>query len=550
MKSKLFILGFVLALSALVMSGCGPATAEPAPAPTNGPRPVTHSAELREGETYTIALETDPSSGHEWEVKFSEAFLELVERTPDDAAGEEVFTFRALSLGTTEVYFSYSRPHEVIYNFTIGADPALAEAMSEAEAREIAASSECGEAGALLENAFYNDWTATWWIDLDAQKEGCAPACVVNVKTRQAEINWRCTGALPPAGTAEPAPTAEPPTETPPTEAPTPTAGQPVVAWGGFVHSLPADAEFDDFVALQPEGAGAFGLTSEDNTVEAQIQMLRDSDTYAHFWGTLVCPANDYDGCQLVITRLREDRPGPFFDPDPVDGWEGTVVGTPEGAQFDDKFILAGHFPVGYGIGSADPELATQLESLRDTGTTVRVWGKVEAGVIDTFGSHIEVTRLEVVGAGAPATGYDDTGWKTYANETFGYRLKYPGDATLLEASQGTGIQISGPLVDNERWPMLEVSHYDSDFYHPPAGTDVFSWVTDAGMPYDELDAEAEIAGLPAVHLVTQATNQSYAYDEYYVIKGGQLFRILILHDGGREDWGLYNQFLRSFSFD
>jgi hypothetical protein len=201
---------------------------------------------LREGETYTIALEVDPSSGNKWEVEYSEALLELVERTTDDAAGKEVFIFRARAVGVTEAYFSYSRRHEAICHFTIGADPALADAMSEAEAREIAASSECGEAGALLENALYNDWTATWWIDLDAEKEGCNPACVVDVRTRQAEINWRCTGVLPPEDTAKtPAPAP------PPTGVTAVTAEQPVVGWCGLVVSLP---DGSDYLALQPEG--------------------------------------------------------------------------------------------------------------------------------------------------------------------------------------------------------------------------------------------------------------------------------------------------------
>jgi putative hemolysin len=175
-------------------------------------------------------------------------------------------------------------------------------------------------------------------------------------------------------------------------------SGWPVVAWGGFVKGLPADAQFDDFVALEPEGAGDVGLTGADSTVEAHIHMLRDSGTYAHFWGMLSCPLLDYGGCQLVVTHLREDKPAPFLDPDPVEGWEGTVVGTPAGAQFDDKFLLAGQHPVGFGIGSTDPELAARLESLRDTGTAVRVWGQVEAGVPDAFGTHIEVNRLEIVG--------------------------------------------------------------------------------------------------------------------------------------------------------
>jgi hypothetical protein len=77
----------------------------------------------------------------------------------------------------------------------------------------------------------------------------------------------------------------------------------------------------------------------------------------------------------------------------------------------------------------------------------------------------------------------------------------------------------------------------------------VAQWVSDFVLAYDEIDTGAVIAGLPAVHLTTNATEQSYGYDEYYVIKGDQLFRINIIHAGGQEDWNLYNAFLGSFSF-
>lgn len=45
---------------------------------------------------------------------------------------------------------------------------------------------------------FCNDTTGTWWIgfDPDEPKEGCNPACVVDVETETAEINWRCTGII------------------------------------------------------------------------------------------------------------------------------------------------------------------------------------------------------------------------------------------------------------------------------------------------------------------------------------------------------------------
>jgi putative hemolysin len=330
----------------------------------------------------------------------------------------------------------------------------------------------------------------------------------------------------------------------------------PVVAWYGYVASTPEGAQFDDYLVLLPEEARrAVGIEGADEAIQAEIVALRDKEEpgkHAHFWGALTCDVPDYGGCQLLVTHLRVDGPGPFFDPDPVEGWQGTIVSAPypEGPRSggdDYLVVLVDGIPIEYGIGSVDDALATQIESLRDTGTIVRVWGRISAGVIDWNATQIQVDRLEIAAeAPAASAGYD--GWNAYTNERFGYSLKYPGDATLLESPQGTGIQITGPLVDNERWPFLEVSHFDSDFYRPPAGTDVAQWVTQFVLAYDEIDTGAEIAGLPAVHLTTNATERSYGFDEYYVIKDGQLFRINIIHAGGQEDWNLYNAFLGSFT--
>jgi len=71
------------------------------------------------------------------------------------------------------------------------------EEMSFSEAQEIALESECVGEGNLTDEYFCNQNTGTWWIDLDIEKEGCAPACVINVSTGEAEINWRCTGVIP-----------------------------------------------------------------------------------------------------------------------------------------------------------------------------------------------------------------------------------------------------------------------------------------------------------------------------------------------------------------
>jgi hypothetical protein len=71
-------------------------------------------------------------------------------------------------------------------------------ALSESEALAIAEKS-CIKGGESLALGYYNENSKTWWFDanLNMIKEGCNPACAVSEKTKTAEVNWRCTGALP-----------------------------------------------------------------------------------------------------------------------------------------------------------------------------------------------------------------------------------------------------------------------------------------------------------------------------------------------------------------
>lgn len=277
--------------------------------------------------------------------------------------------------------------------------------MSREEAMDIARNSgACAEAGSLTDNAVYNDYTGTWWIDLDADKPGCAPACVINAADKTAEVNWRCTGALPPLEEGEDsAPEAgllqqgEMDAAGPATENHALDDSQQAICWGGFIKSLPAGGQFDDYMAL--EGENGVGLEAVDNTIAAQIQVVRDSDTLIHLWGELYCPAIDYGGCQLLVTRLREDRPGPLPDPEAVEGWAGTLGALEPGAQFDRYFTLMGNAPVRYGISSIDSAVEAQLTAFQQTGELVRVWGQVTCGVPSPNGAHINVTRVECVGA-------------------------------------------------------------------------------------------------------------------------------------------------------
>ena len=68
--------------------------------------------------------------------------------------------------------------------------------IEEAFARGLATGSACAQKGVIsLEGGIYNQYTATWWFELEMKpdfiKEGCSPACVVNALNSTAEINWR-----------------------------------------------------------------------------------------------------------------------------------------------------------------------------------------------------------------------------------------------------------------------------------------------------------------------------------------------------------------------
>jgi len=161
------------------------------------------------------------------------------------------------------------------------------------------------------------------------------------------------------------------------------------------------------------------------------------------------------------------------------------------------------------------------------------------------------IQSLQVLAGGVPsnrANDYNYSGWQSYENPEFEYTLFIPPGVTVTEAADGSKVSFDGPRVDGEPWPSFSISHFDSDFYRPPAGSEVSPWVLGRGIPHDVIGRTIEIAGLPAIHLIVDETPQSYGFDEYYFIYGEQLVRILILHTAGKQDWSLYDQFLQGIT--
>lgn len=215
-------------------------------------------------------------------------------------------------------------------------------------------------------------------------------------------------------------------------------ATQAVVAWLGKISSLPEGSQFDDFVALSPLGTGEFGLIGATDALEAEIRSLRDAvgpQEQIHFWGSLACEGQDYNGCQLVVERMQY---GANYSEEAVSSWEGTIKASTFNSGNSFVFELSGDFPIWYSIyASQDPSLQAEIARLRDTGALVQVSGKLLVGIPDVNGTRIEVTSLEVLAEGDQqqpelAEGIDPTdGWSVFVNERYQYQIKYPPTATL-----------------------------------------------------------------------------------------------------------------------
>ncbi len=211
-----------------------------------------------------------------------------------------------------------------------------------------------------------------------------------------------------------------------------------VAGWLGYVETLPEGSPFDDALVLSPEGTGSLGIAGATPELENEIVGLRDKaepGKYAHFWGELNCEVEDYNGCQLLVTKLRYGATA--TDGDRVEGWQGKLISHTFNSGLSSVFVLDYRFPMWFSVDSNDEAVRSEIESLRDSGTVVHLWGELLTGIPDVNGSRIQVERIEVVTEGSivapPAEAAIDPteGWLTYTNARYGYQFKYPETATI-----------------------------------------------------------------------------------------------------------------------
>ena len=114
---KFFLLVITLMLSISLITGCGGSTIKAYSDPEE-----TIDSGMDKEFIVLIALESNPTTGYSWEAEYDAAMLALVEETfePGEyakenivgAGGTELFRFKGLSKGETEITFNYKRSWE------------------------------------------------------------------------------------------------------------------------------------------------------------------------------------------------------------------------------------------------------------------------------------------------------------------------------------------------------------------------------------------------------------------------------------------------------
>jgi hypothetical protein len=169
--------------------------------------------------------------------------------------------------------------------------------------------------------------------------------------------------------------------------------------------SLPTQLNANDWVKVAPglpnviraaPGRGPNSSILGEIPAGMVVRLLEGpvcADGY-HWWrvdaGMLSGWAAEGGEASYWLVRVSVDEPVE------VDGWVGALISTPEWPQIDDYFQMLNQGGSRYGITSPDSATRQALQAYRDTGTLLRIWGKLYYGRMDAYNSQIEVTRFEL----------------------------------------------------------------------------------------------------------------------------------------------------------
>lgn len=168
----------------------------------------------------------------------------------------------------------------------------------------------------------------------------------------------------------------------------------------------------------------------------------------------------------------------------------------------------------------------------------------------------------------------DTSDWQTYTNDKHGYSLKYPADCfygpmpgyckqsppeerpedclCFLNGEDPYGVSFQSLTAVNDRWRMASFSilHPPSDFYNPPAGSDLIDWLKEKNSWEDIPDEiNMELDGMPAVRVYTPPSQGAGSQESIYFIMDDKLFNIYMLEVDNEHNREFYNQIISTFRF-
>ena len=151
-----------------------------------------------------------------------------------------------------------------------------------------------------------------------------------------------------------------------------------------------------------------------------------------------------------------------------------------------------------------------------------------------------------------PTPGFADDGCLIYHNSELGYTFHYPGNAMITSENTTTnGVTITGQPVDGENWPVIYFNHpTDRSDYSVPFEFDLEKWLVGANLLSGTREEDTIVAGLLAIHLRHDNGPQAYNDDQFFFAHNGQLYSVVFLHTGGKEDWDFYHHFLENIRFE
>jgi len=285
------------------------------------------------------------------------------------------------------------------------------------EAVAIAESSVCIEHGSLAATRVCNGATGTWWIDLDVEDDDCNAACAVDIVSQTAEVNWRCTGALPEAEASTEAPI--------PTDVPT-AAPDPAENW-------PRYASLRDGISFRYPPTWTIELLTEQDAPDGGDPLAR---------GVLL----SQEALRLRIAFKARDEAaiiGPETLPEGRTEQRGTILLF--GRQVPRQVIFDGDTDLAIFAGDRFADLEVYVELIADDDVDGARHGVSESARADFDAILATLQRTD------PEASQDAyPGWATYVSDDIapglGFSFRHRSDWTLTEVQPGTEAE-NGPAA-------------------------------------------------------------------------------------------------------